>query len=57
MPSKTHSPGADWVVGRVVSEDGDVSVEFTEVYLKKFAAWIITALNDSGMDWENVALV
>ena len=39
--AKNHAPGADWVVGRVVREDGDISVEFTEVYLKKFAAWII----------------
>lgn len=39
--AKNHAPEADWVVGRVVREDGDISLEFTEVYLKKFAAWII----------------
>ena len=38
--AKNHAPGADWVFGRVVREDGDISVEFTEVYLKKFASWI-----------------
>jgi len=39
--AKNHAPGADWVVGRVVREDGDIHPEFTEVYLKKFADWII----------------
>jgi hypothetical protein len=27
--AKNPAPGADWVVGRVVREDGDISVEFT----------------------------
>lgn len=39
--AKNHATTANWVVGRVVREDGDISVEFTEVYLTKFADWII----------------
>ena len=39
--AKNHAPGAAWVVGRVVRQDGDVSPEYTEVYLKKFADWIV----------------
>ena len=47
LVAKNHAPGADWVVGRVVREDGDISVEFTDVYLKKFAAWIV---NDTTLE-------
>jgi hypothetical protein len=39
--AKDHAPGADWVFGRVVREDGDIHPEFTEVYVKKFATWVI----------------
>ena len=39
--AKNQAPGADWVVGKVVREDGDINPEFTEVYLKKFADWMI----------------
>ena len=45
--AKNHAPGADWVVGRVVREDGDIHPEFTEVYLKKFADWIV---NDTTLE-------
>lgn len=39
--SKNHAIDADWVVGKVVREDGDISPEYTNVYLKKFAEWIV----------------
>jgi len=39
--SKNHAIDADWVVGKVVREDGDISPEYTNVYLKKFTEWIV----------------
>jgi len=45
--SKNHAIDADWVVGKVVREDGDISPEYTDVYLKKFAEWIV---NDTTLD-------
>ena len=39
--SKNHAPTADWVIGRVAREDGDISPEYTEIHLKKFAEWIV----------------
>ena len=39
--SKNHAPTADWVYGRVAREDSDISPEYTEVRLKKFAEWIV----------------
>lgn len=39
-----HAPGAIWVVGRVTREDGDVSLEFTDCYLKPFVQWFLDEL-------------
>lgn len=39
--SLNHAPEADWVVGRVAREEGQISPEHTDVYLQKFAEWII----------------
>lgn len=47
MISKNHAPEADWVAGKVIREKGDISPEYTEVYLKKFAEWIV---NDTTLE-------
>lgn len=39
--TKNNAFGAAWLVGRVVREGGDISAECTEVYLKKFADWMV----------------
>lgn len=45
LVSKNHALYADWVIGRVAREDGDINPEFTEVNLKKFAEWIVKETN------------
>lgn len=45
--SKNHAPTGDWVFGRVAREDSDISPEYTEVRLKKFAEWIV---NDTTLE-------
>jgi hypothetical protein len=39
--AKNNAFGAEWLVDRVVKEDGDISAEKTEVVLKRFATWIV----------------
>jgi hypothetical protein len=41
LVSLNHAPEADWVFGRVVREEGQISPEYTDVYLQKFADWIV----------------
>ena len=36
-----------WLVGRVVRESGDISAEYTEVFVKKFANWLV---NETTLD-------
>ena len=45
--AKNNAFGAEWLVGRVVREDGDIRAEYTEVYLKKFADWMV---NETTLD-------
>jgi len=39
--AKNNAFGAEWLVDRVVWEDGDISAEYTEVALKRFANWMV----------------
>ena len=45
--AKNNAFGAEWLVDRVVREDGDISAEYTEVLLKKFANWLV---NETTLD-------
>ena len=47
LVSISHALDADWVVGRVVREEGQISPEYTEVDLKRFAQWIV---NDTTLE-------
>jgi len=35
-----HAPYADWLCGKIVREEGDISFEFTEVFLPQFSSWL-----------------
>lgn len=56
--SKNHAPEADWIVERVVREEGDISAEYTEVYLKKFVDWMVneTTLEIVSEEFKRLAL-
>jgi len=45
--AKNNAFGAEWLVGRVERQDGDISAEQTEVLLKKFANWMV---NETTLD-------
>jgi len=45
--AKNNAFGAEWLVDRVVREDGDISAEYTEVLLKKFVNWMV---NETTLD-------
>ena len=54
---KSHATGSDWLVGRAVKEDGDLSMERNHVDLKLFARWLLSLNGPPEVPPEFITLV